>query len=290
MKNFKSTNVKFHARVFVLALSCVCMTTLFSCSDLADEFDPSNNTEWPVDPSSVKILIDASHGGGGWWFPQSGVFDPDKYHQGMHLANYLRRQGFTVDELGRGVTINDVVLEGYQVVIRASGFTDYTPFELEAYQKAIENGIALVLISDHKTHDHNGDKLSEMLGLKFEGSVIGHRSASGAPLIDVTRFKEHPITEGIDVIKDVPAASALMNADENPNVEVLGWFSEDSFVDLDYDGVKSEDEPSGMPYIGVLNHPTSKIFFVTDINKIEIVPFTLVDNLTNWIKDCLGEL
>ncbi|MCE7990560.1 MAG: hypothetical protein HEP71_01215 [Roseivirga sp.] len=268
-----------------LALFLLC--SLFSCNSL-DEVLPETGEEIGIGSTpgeSLKILVDASHDGGVWWFPQSGTYHQDQFHQGTFLANYLRESGFIVDELGRNVTISDQVLESYNIIIRAGGFSDYTEGELTAYQKAIDRGISLLLLSDHKTHDPNGDRLAEMLGLQFAGTVHEYSAPSGAPMADVSRFSEHAITKGLQSINDIPAATALMNAESNNAIQVLAWFSENAFVDLNFDGVQDNDEPTGMPFIGVVKHPTSKIFFMTDINTIERVPEDLIDNIADWIRD-----
>src|SRR4051812_44800313 len=51
-----------------------------------------------------SVLVDPTHDGGTWWFPQTADsgWDPLKAHQGRALANYLRGRGYTVRELGRG--------------------------------------------------------------------------------------------------------------------------------------------------------------------------------------------
>ncbi len=49
-----------------------------------------------LDPRIKRhILIDASHDGGVWWFPQSGPFSPGAPHQGKALADHLRGLGHT---------------------------------------------------------------------------------------------------------------------------------------------------------------------------------------------------
>ncbi len=270
--------------LIVRLLPVLCMFILFACGN--DE-DFSDNGEINIDSpgnfgEGLKILVDASHGGGGWWFPQEGTYDPDKYHQGSPLANYFRQAGFTVDELGRGDIINDAVLEDYELIIRTGSYADYKPHELEAYQNVVDDGVCLLMITDHRTNALYGDKLAEMLGLEFDGSVIEYKSARGVPYSDVVRFADHAITEGIELLDRIPAASALMNAEENKNIRVLGWFSEDAYVDLNYNGIRDSDEPTGMPYMGLLEHPRSRIFFLTDINKFEFMPAPLVENLGRW--------
>ena len=62
-------------------------------------------------PHSGRILIDASHDGGVWWFPQSGNFSENQPHQGRLLADYLRSHGFGVDEIPRGTVLTSDQLQ-----------------------------------------------------------------------------------------------------------------------------------------------------------------------------------
>jgi hypothetical protein len=43
--------------------------------------------------AQMRVLVDASVDGGGWWSPQTANFDPDLPHQGKALADYFRSQG-----------------------------------------------------------------------------------------------------------------------------------------------------------------------------------------------------
>lgn len=146
-----------------LSTALAIIFTFFSCSEaeiLETEVSQEQNSienslpELPYELSCNNILIDASHGGGVWWFPQSAEigFSAENYHQGKDLADYLRG-GFRVDELPRGVTISNTILNKYQTIIRTSGFTSYTESELQAYRKALQRGITLLLFTDHKRYD-----------------------------------------------------------------------------------------------------------------------------------------
>ena len=55
-------------------------------------------------------------------YPQGSPFDPDQSHQGKHLADYLRSQGYTVTELPRPTVITSELLAQYDHVIRANQF------------------------------------------------------------------------------------------------------------------------------------------------------------------------
>jgi hypothetical protein len=227
-------------------------------------------------PLSCKILIDASHDGGIWWFPQYEAtgFNPNEGHQGQAFANLLREKGFEVKELGRGPEITEEMFFGYYIVIRANGFEEYTTKELEVYSKLIDRGMNLVFFTDHKMNDP-GDELGDLLGLKFEGIANG----------TITTFKPHVITENISLISYV-AGSILTNADQNPNIEVLGWLGKDDYADLNFNRIKDDNEPSAPPVMGILNYPNSHIFFIGDMNGFEITPSPFINNLIKWMGTC----
>ena len=238
----------------------------------------NNITSWQVSvlPLSCKILVDASHDGGVWWFPQGEDtgFDPDEPHQGQSFANVLRDKGFEVTELGRGVELTEEMFFGHYIVLRAGGLQHYTDNELEVYTKLIERGMNMVFFTDHKNNDPV-DELGDLLGLDFKGVAFG----------TITTFGQHEITANIESI-DYIAGSIIANADENPNIEVLGWLSEDDFADLNFNGVKDVDEPVAPPVMGILSYPKSRVFFIGDMNGLQIQPQPFIDNLINWMGDC----
>ena len=227
-------------------------------------------------PLSCKILIDASHDGGVWWFPQYEAtgFNPNEGHQGQAFVNLLREKGFEVDELGRGPELAEEMFFGYYIVIRAGGVEEYTAKELEVYSKLIDRGMNLVFFTDHKMNDPV-DELGDLLGLKFEGITNG----------TITTFKPHVITENISSISYV-AGSALTNADQNPDIEVLGWLGKDDYADLNFNRIKDDNEPTAPPVMGILNYPNSRIFFIGDMNGLESMPQPFIDNLIKWMGTC----
>ena len=124
-----------------------------------------------------SILIDASKDGGLWW---SG--DP---HQGSALANYLRAQGMTVDELPQNTMITCDDLSNYDLVIAVGSQSEIrTSEELAAYVGFAANGGRLILLEDHSS----ASNLAQSLGLNFSGSFTS----------TITNFTyPHPITEGV---------------------------------------------------------------------------------------------
>jgi len=223
--------------------------------------DPENRTaKWNAEavPVKLKILIDGSHDGGVWWFPQSVQtgFDAKAWHQGQPFAELLRKKGFEVDELGRGKELTEEMFFGYYIVIRAGGFEKYTSNELKVYKGLLDRGMNLVFFTDHKTYDPI-DELGDYLGLRFEGTYNG----------TITRFKSHLITENISSISYI-AGSVLTNSDQNPNIEILGWLV---------------DGTTALPVMGILHYPKSRIFFIGDMNGLQVMPQPFINNLIIWM-------
>jgi len=197
-----------------------------------------------------RILVDASHDGGVWWFPQVYPFDPEQDHQGKALADHFRECGYAVDELGRGTTVTDSILRGYHIVIRAGKFGAYQASELDAYEEYLSCETTLILLGEF-LRDGQTDPVAERLGLHFGGVYRG----------TVTDISAHPITEGV---ASVPyfTGSALLEFDPS-RVTVLGRLD-------------------GLPVFGILHGYAAKVFFMGDTNTLELVPQPLVTNLMAW--------
>ena len=219
-----------------------------------------------------RILVDASHDGGVWWFPQSDTsgFSDSQPHQGKALADFLRTLGFKVDELPRGAEITKSLLRSYNKIIRAGKYGVYTASELAAYDEYLNGSSSLILISEYLRPGQT-DELAERLGIHFVGMAEGN----------VTRFAEHEITNGATPFY-YNAGSVIMDTTSNTLMEFLGWLSEDAYVDLNDNNKHDANEPTGMPVMGILHHPKSKVFFIGEINGLETVPQPLVANLVSW--------
>jgi hypothetical protein len=202
-------------------------------------------------PPSDRILVDASHDGGVWWFPQAQTFSASEEHQGKRLADYLRSLGFHVDELGRGEPVTDELLGSYVNVIRAGDWGDYSAEELDAYDRFLERETALILLSDHRNTDPE-DQLAEMLGVTFGGAVEG----------EITEVAPHPITDGVVGVPYMVGAE--VTAFDPTRVDILGWIG------------------NRVPVMGIVQYGNAKIFFFGDTNTLETVPQPFVDNLMNW--------
>ena len=240
--------------------ACVDGPTLpFPELEVADSTAPldgsSDKTPIPLDtaivPRSGRILVDASHDGGVWWYPQHESFYPDSAHQGKALADYLRSLGYEVTEVPRGWPITDSLLGSFTMVIRASEWGAYRESELEAYKNFVSREAALILLSDHRNTDAR-DELAEMLGVTFTGVASG----------SVTEFADHAITEGVWELPYV--GGAYVSAFDPEDVEILGWL----------DGE--------VPVMGLIKSYRAKVFFMGDTNGIEGIPQPFVDNLLEW--------
>jgi len=239
----------------VAALLAVLAASLFGCEQgFAGPTDQTNPAakDTIVAPllHSGTILIDASRDGGVWWFPQSGNFSENQPHQGRLLADYLRSLGFGVDEIPRGTVLTSDLLQSYRWIIRAGKFGSYRRAELDAYDAFLSRGGTLVLLAEFLRSGQR-DELAESIGLTLDGIITG----------TITSFEEHELTRGVSRLRYI-AGSALVRSTEN--VRALAWTDDGDAV------------------MGVVRHPSSKIFFLGDTNGIELLPQPLVDNLILW--------
>jgi hypothetical protein len=236
----------------------------------------NDSSTWKVDvtPLGCKIVIDASHDGGVWWFPQAGVYDAAKPHQGQAFANLLRAKGYEVTELGRGKELTEEMFFGNFIVIRVAGFEPYTANEITVYKNLINRGMNLAFFTDHKKNDRV-DELGDLLGLKFEGVANGV----------INKLSAHQITANMNSLNYI-AGSVITNADGNPNIEILGWLRPQDYADLNFNDVQDANEPTAPPVMGILNYPKSKVFFIGDTNGLEVQPQPFIDNLIKWMGEC----
>ncbi len=221
--------------------------------------------------STNRILVDASKDGGVWWFPQGASgYNIDAYHQGQKLADYLRSQGFAVDELSIGAKVTTEVLSRYNKIIRACAIIGYTNDEIAAYDGFLNRGSSLLLFQDHLKNFPN-DLLSKHLGIEFAG-------AGGT---SVTVLSPHAITTGVTSIPYM-VGSAIVNKDKS-KMTILGTLSPDDYVDMNKNNMEDAGDVIAAPVMGILHHPKSKIFFMGDVNSVEQVPQPFTSNLVKWL-------
>jgi hypothetical protein len=113
----------------------------------------------------LRVLVETSKDGGLWWFPQGPPnFDPNGYHQGKALADFMRSLGWRVTELPRGEMITFEKLREFDLVIRPQAYFSYSQQEIVAYQQSVTAGTRLLLMGGNA----NADAVAEVFGLRFE--------------------------------------------------------------------------------------------------------------------------
>lgn len=243
--------------------------------DVSSLAAPSPTTPGPTAPSPTPlprspclgpgndsaVLIDASHDGGVWWFPQAGPFDPDEDHQGQGLAQYLRSRGYGVDEVGRDSVVTRERLLSYRIVVRAGNCGAYTADEIAAYRDFASSGFGDVascprtlILAGEFLRAGERDIVAEAVGFRPAGVVRG----------TVTGFAPHAITAGVgELYYD---AGSFLVPGQLAAVQMIGWLA------------------TGEPVMGVIDRePTSRLFFIGDTNGAVLSDSqSFVDNLIAW--------
>ena len=218
-----------------------------------------------------KILVDASKSGGVWWAPQVEPFDPNSPHQGKSLADYFRSLGNNVTELPKNAPpINLTLLSHYDLVIAIASYSHYSAVETAAYKKYVSNGGSLLLLTDFLGVDRCN------LSLAFELNFRG--PSQGENVVD--RFENHPITNGVSNLTYIVGSGLL---DYPSEAHIIGWLSDDTFIDLNDNDIKDSNEPSGAPVLGFLDYGRGTIMFFGDVNCIEHVEQPFTDNYIEWL-------
>jgi len=202
--------------------------------------------------SGPQVLVDASRDGGVWWAPQTeeeGEFNPDLYHQGKNLADYLRSLGMRVTELPRPFIITAELLNDYHLVIRANTYpkNSYDPDEIDAYQQYVANGGSLILLADF-TNPDDPDQLALNFGLNLQGDLTA----------TVDSFTEHPITSGVQSF--VFSAGSVLVEDPPPNTIELGFIGSQTAM-------------------GLLPYGFGQVFFIGDTAEVTYARQPLTENL-----------
>jgi hypothetical protein len=207
--------------------------------------------------AQVRVLIEASRDGGGWWFPQGGPFNPNLPHQGKAFADFLRARGIDVTEVARPRTVTCALLTQFDLVVVTDIFNlpAWSPGELDAYNRFVRNGGRLIYLTDYK-RESDFFPLAASLGLQFSGET-GIRN--------VTQFAPHPITAGVSSLSYV--AGSFVTA-APPSATML------AFLD-------------GAPVMGVTPLGAGVLFFLGDVNGIQQgprgLPERLVGNLVSFM-------
>ena len=234
----------------------------------------SGRPEAPAKPR--HILVDASHDGGGWWFPQKSDFSASAPHQGKALAEHLRSLGYRVTELPRDTRITPELLAEADLVIRDTGFGPYLPAEIDAYDHWVKTGGRLLLLVEH----HPQDALAEHFGLQFRGIA---RIPGPGPHNTTTRlgkFAPDPLTQGVDALQYLGGSGLTAQPAE---AKILGWLSTEDYLDLNDNNVKDPGEPVGPAALGLLPFGQGRIVFCGDSNLWEGVPKRLIKNTLSYL-------
>lgn len=222
------------------------------------------------------ILVDASHDGGGWWFPQKSDFSFGSPHQGKALADHLRSLGYRVTELPRDARITAALLAGADLVIRDTGFGPYLPAEVDAYDRWVKTGGRLLLLVDH----HPQDALAERFGLQFRGIARIPGPGPHNTSARLGKFAPDPLTQGVDPLQYLGGSGLTAHPAE---AKILGWLSTEDYLDLNDNNVRDPDEPVGPAALGVLPFGQGRIVFCGDSNLWQAVPKRLIKNTLSYL-------
>lgn len=251
--------------------------------------------------TEVRILVDASKDGGAWWFPQFGEFDPELPHQGKCVADYLRSLGYTVTELPRlaydPITLKPYtpvitleLLREYSLVIRPGQYEVYSGAELNAYYRYVTEGGRLLLLSGYwntRAADWTPakfDQVASVFGIRFAGI------ARGASLLNT--LKEHPITDAVfndrGFLIRYTGGSGIVAAP--PNATLIGFLSNNTYIDLNDNEVRDPNESVGAPALGVMEFGRGRVVFCGSIlwmmhgcENPNGPEFRLLRNAVHWL-------
>lgn len=205
-----------------------------------------------ADAEPLTILIDASKGGGVWWFPQGDPFDASQPHQGKALADHLRSLGNEVVELGRGVEITREMLDQYDKVLQ-TGQGAYTASELFAYDRYMSRSDAHLILLPHFVRAGGAHPISVRIGLSMEGVLDGVMSPTGTSAI----------TDGVGSLTYGPGSA--VGPDATATIIPLGTLVDGSVV------------------MGLVTSRPAKILFLGDLHLLELVPEPLISNIVSWL-------
>ncbi len=159
------------------------------------------------EPRGHRVLVDSIHANN---FLSAGLTaDGYSYHQqqGFHRAfEYLKEQGVQVDEIADG-RLDGERLKNANLLFLNLVSAEKPPFlvsEIAAIKAFVEGGGALLVITDHSNcyfHAHRLEPLfTELDMVSFTDTacdVAPHTIGEGNGWLAITRFKEHPVTQGL---------------------------------------------------------------------------------------------
>ena len=182
-------------------LITVCIV-IFTCYGLVQAQSTSEK--------QLRVLVDASKDGGLWWFPQGPPnFNPNAFHQGKPLADFMRGMGWKVTELPRGEVITFDKLRDFDLVIRISPYFSYSDDEARAYQQSVTAGTRLLLSGGGSD---GTDAVAEIFGLRF----VTHTRFG-----PIKQWVPHALTANIQC-----CALAWATVELPPGAVPLAWMTE----------------------------------------------------------------
>ena len=227
----------------------------------------STETDGTVYPS--EIVINASKGGGVWWYPQGVDCDTTVTHQGKSIVDYLKREGFLVYESCREENIDLDEFPNIKLLIVAGSFFPLNYSESKNIADYVRNGGKLMLLLDHTPN--NG--LPYHLGLDFR------KTNTNEVIIE---FKEHEITGNRSYEHAIVGISGLNKSDNI--VDVIARLSEASFLDTNYNGVQDDDEVNAPIVIGTIQFGQGTVLFSGDTNIWQYEENELMKNAISWFN------
>ena len=144
---------------------------------------------------------------------------------------------------------------------------EYATTEIDAYLDYVQDGGNLLLLADHGPPDG----LAIRFGLRFEAATRGENLLND--------YVAHPITAGVGPLF-YNCGGGLTSY--TGTVQILGRLSNLSYLDLNNNGVKDPNDPSGPPVLGVMSYGSGRVVFCGDTNLWEAVPLPLTDNVLEW--------
>jgi hypothetical protein len=164
------------------------------------------------------------------------------------------------------------LLNSQDLVILITGrFADQ--HNVDEYTEYVSSGGALLLLTDH-----HGSEMTKIFGLYFDGSSIGNG--------EIDTFSSHPITSGVSSITS-GSGSGLITYPQTASV--LGWYSNDTFLDLNDNDIWDNGEPYGPPVLGCMIYGSGKIVFIGDIIGVLWIEQPFADNYLGWLGVTAGD-
>ncbi len=242
------------------------LSLILSCSSDSEALSCMRASNEAIYPS--EIVINASKGGGAWWFPQGVDCDSAVGHQGKGLVDYLRGEGFSVYETCREEDIFLNQFPNIQLLIVAGSYLPYGMAESEEIACYVENGGNLMLLLDHS---HTNNILPWHLGLQF------WKTNTNDVIIE---FQKHYITGNRSYEHPINGVSAL-NRSKNP-VDVIARLSAATYLDTNYNEIKDPEEVNAPIVIGTMQFGKGKVLFSGDINIWHYEANDLFKNAVSW--------